>query len=80
MTALRAYRQERDKRGRRIPRHGTIARTIYDLWTGGACVDEIMHRVQRSRNYVLVNIWKSQNADLANAYNGLRSADEARAS
>ncbi len=68
MTTTRRRFSERDERGWRIPREGTIARDVYDYVSNGLTVELIAQRISRSRNYVAVVIWKFQHPAKSNSY------------
>jgi hypothetical protein len=56
----------RDEKGWRVPRQGTIARTIYDLHHQGVDKWFIAERIGRIPNYVAVALWKMEHPDKAN--------------
>jgi hypothetical protein len=63
-------RNPRDKDGNRVPRHGTIARVIYDLHVMGfktRYITRILTEAGIKPNSVRVELWKMRNWQRANS-------------
>jgi hypothetical protein len=57
----------RTEEGVRIPREGSTARAIYELWVQQVPVKEIAQRLGRKMNNVSVVIWRFRNPVKHNA-------------
>ena len=80
MTGIRMWvSAERDANGWRIPRAGTISRSIYDGMVAGVGVATMAQKIRRSRVYVSVVAWRIKNPAVSNLINRGISANRARA-